>query len=473
MVQKKSWVNKLFFFFLILGSSGVQSQEINVQHDIINALTHFEEGEFRPYGTIFTTKKLDHVNTDTHTELLFKFKSHQLEVLLNYDDTALNDPKLLLVDADLFSFLRNSGLTELKGIENSREGLVDALGPVSSTPGMSELFFNAAQGNLSAQTRVLRWRLSVLSQMSVSDEFENQFPGTRRYLQDLKSEYSQKLVRLKEEAENAEMAARTRYESRDRDVSGNLLGEMILNNDRAGVAKYLEKILPWELMQKSEENSWKLWLEAIKHPDPHNSHVLFRGMSAREVGLKKETELGAQRAFFSPMLNRQLDQLEEKIRGIVEKREEFGDRERAMIRENDPEWVVRISDMMKSHSEADRTLSPFVSTTPDLWLAESFVSGGPRFEGQAGKLLAIRVDKRRAVANFSTGYSKEFEVLVPLFVFPDEVLSYVEDYDASEESHQAFVEAIGIDWEAAIERNFYDGKFYQLGFDFLQNIEKN
>lgn len=458
-------------FFITTWLIEAQVPEINVRRDIIKVLTHWDEAEYRP-KVLFETKEMPLVETESHTDLQFVFEKRNLVLKLFYDAEAVRNPKLLLPDAVFFGCIRSPGCLEMKGVENTGSPLLDLYGPVTSIYGINELFYDAKKGNISAQTRLLRWRLAVLEQMSVTEAFETQFTGTRVYLQNLKLSETQKLLTLFQSAQSAEQKALIDFKEANRSTDAKL-ADLILNNDRKGVAQYLRTVLSWELMQEAEANSWKLWIDAIENPNLSETTLAFRGMSHLEEALTTTIQGEVRRAFLSPMLNRNLSNIDESIKGLTEKRVTFGDRERSKLNVTNPETIVRTSDMMTSHTEADNGLSMFLSFSPDIEVAEHFVSGTPAFPGPAGNLLAVRIDKRRLFPNIATGFPKEFEFIAPLIVFPDEIIIYKENYDLSESSHNEFVEFLenrGEDIQENLEQ-YYNGNFYLTGFDFLQQIQ--
>jgi hypothetical protein len=224
-------------------------------------------------------------------------------------------------------------------------------------------------------------------------------------------------------------------------------------------------------MQPSEKNAWSLWLEAIEHPNPQRTVLGFRGFSYKEKGLRLKTASGEIKAFLSPLLNRDISVIDEKMKNYVKTRVLIGDREKQFTGVN-TETVVSLSGIMHSHTEGGAP-SLFLSLSAEFDVAEDFVSGTERFPGPNGSLLAVRIDERRAFPDGVTEYPKEFELLVPLIVFPDEVVLFQENYDHSDAARAKFIKTLesrGENVESNGEK-YYNGQFYSKCFEFFRFVQ--
>lgn len=466
-----SFKSILILLVFISGVAQAQDAAIDVRKDIIEPLTHWEIGEFRD-KVLFETKEMTEVRTASHTDLKFVFRSGDLILQLSYDAKAVGDPKLILPDAAFFALLRHSGDLLFKNITITENGLFEIFGPVANLYGMSELFNSAEAGDPAAMARVLRWKIAVLENMDVTDKFEKQFPGTQEYLSQLKKQESLLLADL---VTRAKQAAEKALEDLKKSQRGSeqKLTELVLNNDRAGVANYLRTVLPWAIMKPAEVQSWKIWIEAIEHPDPKSTVLAFRGFSYKEHPLRKQTAAGESFGFLAPIMNRDLKHADQGLQTYAQTRTVMGDPERGHISDSKAETVVRMAEIMSSHAEGGLP-SIFLSFTPRIDIAENFVSGDERFPGPPGSLLAVRMDKRRLLPNVANDMKQEVELLAPLLVFPDEVLLYQEKFDKSEKSHEQFVKTLELRGEN-LEKNlnqFYDGGHTRLGFEFFKKIQK-
>ncbi|MCX7978949.1 MAG: hypothetical protein N2578_08095, partial [Bdellovibrionaceae bacterium] len=90
---------------------------------------------------------------------------------------------------------------------------------------------------------------------------------------------------------------------------------------------------------------------------------------------------------------------------------------------------VSIARQFLSHAR-DPIGSAFLSFSTSLAVAGNFVHNYPGSNRRTGIIVA-RIDARRLVGNFMSQYISEREVLVPLVVFPDEIVAFVETTQAS------------------------------------------
>ncbi len=194
------------------------------------------------------------------------------------------------------------------------------------------------------------------------------------------------------------------------------LYSMVASNDREGVARLLETFMPWQMMEPFEFGIWKEWVSAIRSPNRENSILLFRGVDSKnklETAGKEKDALGFEsHSFYSNFLGHGRGSLVERIQSYKNMREAIG-----LFRDQSITRVIpKISTIMRNHaSNAHR--SPFISFTLDPKVAASFVTEG-------GGFLVARIDTRRTLPNIMSALKHEFEVFVPLIVFPDEVVSY-------------------------------------------------
>lgn len=192
---------------------------------------------------------------------------------------------------------------------------------------------------------------------------------------------------------------------------GAKFNDLVMNNDRAGVRKMLETYLPWDLMEPSEKNAWKTWLEAIEHPDLENRKVVFRGMDDYGVLQKaKSSDVG----ILSTVLMKNQGNYTRRLRSLTTLRDRFSVMYASKTPmpdvKNNPSLLVA----MINHAN-DPLGSPFLSVSDN------------RVAGNFGKKerVALLVDEKRLVPNaMAFAYGTELERLIPVVVFPDEVIYY-------------------------------------------------
>lgn len=189
--------------------------------------------------------------------------------------------------------------------------------------------------------------------------------------------------------------------------------DLVAKNDRKGVRQMLEKYLPWDLMEPSEINSWKEWLEAIEHPDLTKAEVVFRGIDGDLLVKSADGNPG----LLSTVLTKNQGSYTRRLRSLTTMREKIG----IFTNYNDKGAFTPVKSSllqtMGAHAFEPKG-SPFLSVSNDD-VAGAF---GMR------KRVALKVDPRRLVPNaMAFGFLKERERLIPLVIFPDEVIHLEED----------------------------------------------
>ena len=242
---------------------------------------------------------------------------------------------------------------------------------------------------------------------------------------------------------------------------GTKFNDLVMNNDRAGVRKMLDTYLPWDLMEPSEKNAWKTWLESIEHPDLDNRKVVFRGMDDYGVLTKpKSKDVG----ILSTVLMKNQGNYTRRLRSLTTLRDRFSvmDMGKNTLTgvKNNPSLLVA----MGNHAN-DPVGSPFLSVS-DNRVAKNF---------GANERVALLVDEKRLVPNaMAFAYGTEFERLIPIVVFPDEVL-YYHGKDNGWVDSDRFVQKV----EAALGRplkqdelalNMKPKEFFQMGFERIKPL---
>jgi hypothetical protein len=187
--------------------------------------------------------------------------------------------------------------------------------------------------------------------------------------------------------------------------------DLVAKNDRKGVRKMLEKYLPWDVMEPSETHAWKNWLDAIETPDPSKTKVMFRGMDGDILIKTADGKPG----MLSTVLTKNQGNYTRRLRSLATLRERIGT---STIQgtyavkgvSNGPSLLTAMS----KHSY-DPVGSPFLSVS-NLDIAENF---------STRSMAAMLIDERRLVPNaMAWDFTTEVERLVPLVVFPDEVIHF-------------------------------------------------
>ena len=244
--------------------------------------------------------------------------------------------------------------------------------------------------------------------------------------------------------------------------------DLVMANDRAGARQMLEKYLPWILMEPSEQNAWKAWLDAMENPDLSKRQLVFRGMDGYPVlRIKGSEKVGV----FSSVLAMNQGNYTRRLRSLTTLRERFGIQENWSASEVEgapkfPKDQPSLIDQMKNHASVPQG-SPFISVS-DNTIASRFGSS---------ERMALLVDERRLVPNaLAFGYG-EIERLIPLVIFPDEVVHYQGKVNGQTTyiDNDAFLakvtEAIGrpID-PKEINAGVDEQEFLKRGFDRLSDL---
>lgn len=188
---------------------------------------------------------------------------------------------------------------------------------------------------------------------------------------------------------------------------------LVMANDRVGARKMLETYIPWVLMEPSEQSAWRAWLDAMEKPDLSRRELVFRGMDGYPV---LRTPGSDKVGMFSSVLAMNQGNYTRRLRSLTTSREKIGRVDNYEVetdKEKFPKDEPSLIDQMKRHAN-DPVSSPFLSVS-DHSIAESF---GSR------ERIALLVDERRLVPNALAFAYGERERLIPLVIFPDEVVHY-------------------------------------------------
>lgn len=235
------------------------------------------------------------------------------------------------------------------------------------------------------------------------------------------------------------------------------LNDLVKANDREGVANLLESYLPLEVMEPIEKGLWIDWLEAIRRPRPENAMLMFRGLDSKNdkpqvVKDKNNKEVGY--GFFSTLLNRNQGNFTHRLRSLITMRYRF---QNLSASEKSPlEATPTISSMMFNHAQIPSG-SPMLSFTTSLPVALSF--------GREYGLIAAKIDSRRVLPNITSGFTDELELLVPLIVFPDEIVHF--------EKAKLLTDSGGNTFKSVSDTEFINAVNAKLGHDYTQDVSLN
>lgn len=292
-----------------------------------------------------------------------------------------------------------------------------------------ELLFNAENGNLTSQLRILDLKIEILSKVRQIQNTELAL-ARDELLQDLTAEKEKLVPREKKQTkENQKKLAQRRQMQNLDDFEGleKKLNDLVLENDRKSVAKLINAYLPWEIMQPYEVKMWQLWLDAIEFPNRDKSTTVFRGIdfTTDKVQISEDQKSFG---FFSTMLTKNQGSYTRRLRSLATSRIKNGNPNTVLSKTKEPAGVDQsntaviplVNTMFMNHAFSPKG-SVFLSFSLDPWTALNFSAP----YGKGGYLIAS-IDNRRLIPNLLSGFVSEVEFLTPLIIFPDEVASYNE-----------------------------------------------
>lgn len=191
------------------------------------------------------------------------------------------------------------------------------------------------------------------------------------------------------------------------------LNDLIAKGDRSGVRKLVQSYMPWDIMEPSEKKMWTEWLDAIETPSSGKKKLIFRGLDG-DVILRTPD---GKPYLMSTVLTKNQGSYTRRLRSLSTMRQKFG----TGIGGAPVSYVIKgrkdpttLSTMMMNHAN-DPKGSPFISAS-NLDTASGFGST---------HMSALVIDERRLVPNaLAVSYLGEQERLIPLIVFPDEIVHY-------------------------------------------------
>lgn len=290
----------------------------------------------------------------------------------------------------------------------------------------AEIVSNARAGSLSAAEKLASVELeAAMSSKNSLAYFQEQgifYAAENEVIQnyfDKRLAHAETMYRDVAKKARADLKVRTAAWEKQKQIFAKLegqklkLNDLIAKGDRAGVRKLVQAYMPWDVMEPSEKKMWTDWLDAIETPKGGKKKLIFRGLDG-DVILR--TPQGKP-FLMSTVLTKNQGSYTRRLRSLSTMRQKFGigiggaPVSYAIKGRKDP---TTLSTMMMNHAN-DPKGSPFISAS-NLDTASGFGST---------HLSALVIDERRLVPNaLAVGYLGEQERLIPLIVFPDEIVHY-------------------------------------------------
>lgn len=468
------------------------SVEANFIEKVVNETQSGSGSDLRKNSKA-VAEKVSSVATETHTEIIPEYTEKGLIFRLAYDETAVQNPKLLVKDLALVKMLTStsnywgSGSSIFEGTMNDK-----LRGEVESPHAIAELITNVREGSPTAKARWNILQAELLENVSLKTNVLQEMGLSSNVVQDIREELKAQASALDEAAAQH---ARKQQKALDKwksetgaldkmEAMQDKLDDLILKNDRKGVRQMLEAYLPWSVMEPVEANTWKIWLEAIEHPDASKTTVAFRGLKYDTDKIqRKQTANGEVYGFMSTVLTKNQGSYTRRLRSLSTNREKNGD----IGFKNHGENIrsTKITDQMTAHAR-NPVASSFISFTYDPSVAYRFMGHNKTKEVKGetvsvpyGGILVVQMDSRRMVPNVPSMYGNEIELLAPLIIFPDEVVKYKEGSFTNEYTFAKFVQEVsektGINfsqWSTAEDANneSLKGRYNREGHEFLKQM---
>jgi hypothetical protein len=185
------------------------------------------------------------------------------------------------------------------------------------------------------------------------------------------------------------------------------LVSLVQKNDREGVAKLLEASLPWDQFTAMETKIYRQFVDSIRRPNKQSSVYLLRGTNPKLDPTPEDLGLMS-KLFKAPKF--QSMTVNEVFAGY---REDWAST--AVNRKTDipfPSFFNLGENHSHSSTSIDGHPSALVSTSASAPVVTKFAKGSK---------VMMRIDARRIYPNYESMMYFEREVLIPFFIFPDEI----------------------------------------------------
>ncbi|MFG1505158.1 hypothetical protein [Halobacteriovorax sp. ZH5_bin.2] len=204
------------------------------------------------------------------------------------------------------------------------------------------------------------------------------------------------------------------------------LDDYIASGNRKKVAELIEAYMPWEQMEPTEIAAWQRWVKEIENPSD-DFFVSFRGLGD---DLVRESDDGGH-FLMAKLLTKNQGSYTRRLRSL---KTYFDKKISKKAGVHMPVEFQSLAGVFKGHS-VEPLGSPYLSGSV-LSVADNFAS-----ESQGQKIAALKMSQNRSLLNLVSNYN-ELEEMIPLIVFPDEIIS-IEPAGDSEAIQDSVEEKIG------------------------------
>ena len=312
----------------------------------------------------------------------------------------------------------------------------------------AEMTLNAKHGSRRAQHYLAKAEVDAMDLVLDGQISNADIEPIRQYLETRRAS-AEKIVNSVKTVANQEVKSRRAFGKQWKQMQTNLekqnlkLDDYIAKNDRKKVKELIEAFMPWEEMEPVESASWTRWLAAMTEEVPDSKKVvLFRGLSG---DLVRRTDDGKP-FLMAKLLTKNQGNYTRRLRSLKTYRSKMASKVAGEV----PTDPSSLSMVMKAHSH-EPFGSPFMSAA-DMSIANSFAEGFESGSDKAG-IAAIQINPNRIIQNVISDYG-ENERLIPLVLFPDEIVHLEEFLDGDGFNSAAFQGRV----ESAIGRKLKAGE---------------
>lgn len=361
----------------------------------------------------------------------FQVSNNIYKIIINHSKESLNDP---VASAELLNFLRTFRNPEY----------------FMSHFAAFEMYYNALE-----QDPIAAQNWAKIREIAASTEPENIFADaeTSQALKVRGADWAKEKEDYTQAAELAEKVAKKKDAERrvvidalDKATDDMQFKNLVAKNDRKGAADLLKKYLPWEQMAPFEKRYWETYLEAMVNPLPLDQRIfIYRGVnddviySAYKNGKEIPKEIAQKEGdifIMSTLLTKNQGTWNRRLRSLTAMNEKFIATNEKL--ESEFTKSARIITMFVNHSLNPQG-SPFLSLTPKFHVAHNFGNK---------KMTAYALDPRLVSFNFASRFKNEVEFLLPLMVFPEDVMGFhdsaihTEDLNTEKQMQKLFKEKL-------------------------------
>ncbi len=279
------------------------------------------------------------------------------------------------------------------------------------------------RGSKRSESQILAAEVHVVENMRTILSTQNRLTAEASAYLDARSEHAASRLKAIQKQVRAENKLRKNLASQWKGLQKSLesealkLDDYIARNDRAKVVELVSSFLPWEDMEPTEISAWNSWLAAMKRPASNvaaeNKTLLFRGLEGDNI--RRSSDGGW--FLMSSMLNKNQGNYTRRLRSLKTYRDKLNGKANKAI----PYEIGSLVNSLKGHSH-EPLGSPFISSSV-LSIAENF-----KGYGDEAAIAALHMPNDRFFGNLVSDY-REFEKLIPLIVFPDEIIHVAEGVD--------------------------------------------